>query len=323
MRNSRRGDVDPFIVMDVMQAARAAEAAGRRIVHMEVGQPGTPAPAGARAALAAAMEAGALGYTVALGLPALRARIAALYRDRHGIDAEPRAGDRHPGLVGRRSSWPSPRSSTPATGSGLGLPGYPSYRHILKALSLDPVGIATRAAGPLAAGRRGPAGRPRRADRRLAGQPLRHHAGPRRRSRALIDWAEATGAAFVSDEIYHGIDYGFRPVSALEITRRGLGDQLVLEVLVDDRLADRLDGGARARDPAGRAAGAEPVHLPAARKPGRGAGGDGLRAPNCRPTWRSMPQNRAADAGAVCRKSGSPASRRPTGRSTSMPMSRT
>ena len=78
MKASRRSEVDPFIVMDVMEAARAAEAAGRRIIHMEVGQPGTPAPAIARKALAAAMEAGPLGYTVALGRPDLRARIAQL-----------------------------------------------------------------------------------------------------------------------------------------------------------------------------------------------------------------------------------------------------
>ena len=69
MRTSSRGEVDPFIVMDVMEAARAEEARGRHVIHMEVGQPGTPAPAAARAALAAAMAAGPLGYTVALGLP--------------------------------------------------------------------------------------------------------------------------------------------------------------------------------------------------------------------------------------------------------------
>ena len=74
MKSSRRGTVDPFIVMDVMQAASAADAAGRHIIHMEVGQPGTGAPSGATAALARAMDQGALGYTVALGLPALRAR---------------------------------------------------------------------------------------------------------------------------------------------------------------------------------------------------------------------------------------------------------
>ena len=50
MKTSQRGQVDPFIVMDVMEAARKAEAAGRRIIHMEVGQPSTPAPAAARAA---------------------------------------------------------------------------------------------------------------------------------------------------------------------------------------------------------------------------------------------------------------------------------
>jgi aspartate/methionine/tyrosine aminotransferase len=81
--------VDPFIVMDVMEAARAAEAAGRHIIHMEVGQPSTPAPAIARNALARAMENDALGYTVALGLPALRAGIADLYRRWYGVNLDP------------------------------------------------------------------------------------------------------------------------------------------------------------------------------------------------------------------------------------------
>ena len=89
MRNSTRSGVDPFIVMDVMEAARKAEDAGRHIIHMEVGQPGTPAPEGARAALAAAMGEDAMGYTVALGLPALRARIARLYGEWYGVDLDP------------------------------------------------------------------------------------------------------------------------------------------------------------------------------------------------------------------------------------------
>ena len=79
MRSSTRSEVDPFIVMDVMEAARQAEAEGRHIIHMEVGQPGTGAPKAATSALAKAMEVGSLGYTVALGLPELRARIAQLY----------------------------------------------------------------------------------------------------------------------------------------------------------------------------------------------------------------------------------------------------
>ncbi|MGB0440622.1 MAG: aminotransferase class I/II-fold pyridoxal phosphate-dependent enzyme, partial [Paracoccaceae bacterium] len=89
MRNSRRGAVDPFIVMDVMEAAREAEDAGRDIIHMEVGQPGTPAPQAARKALEKAMRDQSLGYTVALGLPALRRGIADLYGRWYDVDLDP------------------------------------------------------------------------------------------------------------------------------------------------------------------------------------------------------------------------------------------
>ena len=88
MRQSRRGQVDPFIVMDVMEAARRAEASGRHIIHMEVGQPSTPAPAAALKALGQEL-AEPLGYTVALGLPALREGIAGLYRRWYGVDLDP------------------------------------------------------------------------------------------------------------------------------------------------------------------------------------------------------------------------------------------
>ena len=68
VKTSRRGDVDPFIVMDVMEAARQEELAGRSVIHMEVGQPGTPAPAQARDRLVAASD----GYAAALGRPYAR-----------------------------------------------------------------------------------------------------------------------------------------------------------------------------------------------------------------------------------------------------------
>ena len=143
MRLSRRSEVDPFIVMDVMEAAREAEAAGRHIIHMEVGQPGTPAPKGARAALAEAMERDALGYTVALGLPALREKIAQLYKTRHGLDLPPERV-----IVTAGSSGAFLLAFTALFEAGdrvaLGAPGYPSYRQILSALSLRPVDIETR-----------------------------------------------------------------------------------------------------------------------------------------------------------------------------------
>ena len=89
MKISRRSDVTSFIVMDIMEAARRAESAGRHIIHMEVGQPSTPAPAAARAAVAHALDRDALGYTVALGLPDLRAGIARLYHDWYEVTLNP------------------------------------------------------------------------------------------------------------------------------------------------------------------------------------------------------------------------------------------
>ncbi|HRM74540.1 MAG TPA: aminotransferase class I/II-fold pyridoxal phosphate-dependent enzyme, partial [Paracoccus sp. (in: a-proteobacteria)] len=142
MRTSQRGQVDPFIVMDVMEAARKAEAAGRRIIHMEVGQPATPAPRGARLALARALEQ-PLGYTVALGLPELRQGIAALYRRWYGIDLDPARVVVTPGSSG---AFILAFSALFDAGDrvALGEPGYPSYRQILRAMSLQPVGIPTR-----------------------------------------------------------------------------------------------------------------------------------------------------------------------------------
>src|SRR5574342_892340 len=89
LRPSRRSEVPPSIVMDVMQAAAEREAAGDKVIHMEVGQPGTRAPRAARERVASAIERETLGYTVALGLPALRGRIASHYRERYGLAVDP------------------------------------------------------------------------------------------------------------------------------------------------------------------------------------------------------------------------------------------
>lgn len=218
MRISSRGDVDPFIVMDVMEAARRAEADGRRIIHMEVGQPATPAPAAARSALAAAMEAGPLGYTVALGLPALRARIAGLYRAWYGVDLSP---DRVVVTGGSSAAFQLAFLSLFDAGDRVAIaePGYPSYRNILKALSLTPVGIPTEAAARF---------QPTPADiaalPELAGLLVASPANPtgsmldRAALAALIAAAQAEGTAFISDEIYHGLHYDARAVSALELS---------------------------------------------------------------------------------------------------------
>lgn len=216
MRISRRGQVDPFIVMDMVEQARQLEAAGQSIIHMEVGQPGTPAPAGARKALAAAMEGDALGYTVALGLPELRRGIADLYRRWYGVDLNP---DRV--VVTAGSSAAFLLSFTALFDAGdrvaLGEPGYPSYRQILRALSLEPVGLPASVANRL---------QPVPADLDgvdVAGLIVASPGNPsgtmldRDRLSALIHTAKARGINFISDEIYHGLHYGDRAVSALEI----------------------------------------------------------------------------------------------------------
>ncbi len=216
MRTSSRGEVDPFIVMDVMEAARAAEAAGASVVHMEVGQPGTPAPRAARDALVAAMEAGPLGYTVSLGLPALRARIAKLYADWYGVDLDPARV-----IVTGGSSAGFILAFTSLFDAGdrvaIGDPGYPSYRNILKSLSLEPVGVATRAEDRFQLTSRD-------LGDDLAGALIASPGNPtgtmlsRADIAALVDTASARGIALISDEIYHGIQYGERAVSALEVS---------------------------------------------------------------------------------------------------------
>lgn len=218
MRLSRRSEVDPFIVMDVMEAAAQAEAQGRHIIHMEVGQPGTPAPQGARDALAAAMDQGALGYTVALGLPALRERIAKHYKDWYSVDLDPA---RVVVTSGSSGAFILAFTALFEAGErvGLGAPGYPSYKQILSALDLAPVAISCASEN-----RFQPTPADLAATPDLAGLIVASPANPsgtmldRPALEALIHAALARDISFVSDEIYHGIAYETRAVSALEIT---------------------------------------------------------------------------------------------------------
>ena len=217
MDRSRRGQVDPFIVMDVVAQAARLEAAGRHIIHMEVGQPGTAAPVAARAALVQDMAQASHGYTVSLGLPALRQGIADLYRRWYGVDLDPARV-----VVTSGSSGAFLLAFTALFDAGdrvgMGEPGYPSYRQILRALSLEPVGIASRLENRL---------QPVPAD--LVGADLRglivaspgNPSGTMLSRNALSDligYADQNRISLVSDEIYHGLHYGDRAVSALEIS---------------------------------------------------------------------------------------------------------
>lgn len=222
MKISRRGAVDPFIVMDVMEAARAAEtptgAWPDGVIHMEVGQPGTGAPVLARETAASAVMGDALGYTVALGLPELRERISKLYRDWYGLDVPASrivvtAGSSAAFLLAFLAGFEAgDRIATVA-------PGYPSYRNILKALSLDVAELP----GAEAADWRATAALLTAAgdfDGALVASPS-NPTGSMLDRKALADIiavTQAKGATFISDEIYHGLHFGDRAVSALEVS---------------------------------------------------------------------------------------------------------
>jgi aspartate/methionine/tyrosine aminotransferase len=221
---SARSDVPPFIVMDVMAAAARLEAAGVHVVHMEVGQPAAPAPAPALAAARAALG-GRIAYTESLGIGPLRSRIARHYGERYGVGVDPA---RVIVTTGSSAGFMLAFLSLFEPGDRVALanPGYPPYRHILKALGCEPVLIETSAStrwaldpeALLAAHRAGP----------LAGVLVASPANPTGTMMTgealsrLIAAAEGAGIRFISDEIYHGLDYAFPAVTAAQLSERAV-----------------------------------------------------------------------------------------------------
>jgi aspartate/methionine/tyrosine aminotransferase len=221
---SKRSDVPPFIVMDVMAAAAALEAQGRSVVHMEVGQPARPAPATALRAAQAALGQ-RVGYTEALGIPSLRARIARHYADTYGLALDPArvvvtTGSSGGFILAFLAMF------EPGDRVALANPGYPPYRHILTALGCEPVLIETSAAtrwalspeALIAAHRKKP----------LQGLLVASPANPTgtmvdaQSLARLISVAEAEGIKVISDEIYHGLDYAFAAETAAKLSDRTL-----------------------------------------------------------------------------------------------------
>jgi aspartate/methionine/tyrosine aminotransferase len=218
---SARGDVPPFMVMDVMAAAARIEAAGGHVIHMEVGQPAMGAPKVAIAAAQAALQTGRIDYTSALGMPSLRARISRHYRDVYNCAVDP---DRIVVTTGSSGGFILAFLAMfePGDRVAVTVPGYPPYRHILKALGCEPVLIETHAdtrhalTGEmlLEAHRKTP----------LKGVLVASPANPtgtmmsREALTGLIAAADSAGIRFISDEIYHGLDYAFPAVTATELS---------------------------------------------------------------------------------------------------------
>jgi aspartate/methionine/tyrosine aminotransferase len=215
LKVSRRGQVPPFIVMDVMRAANQQAAEGGDVLHLEVGQPSTGAPAGVVAAARAALGE-TLGYTDALGLPALREAIAAHYRDSYGVALDPA---RVVVTTGSSGAFLLAFLAAFEAGDRVGLaaPGYPAYRNILTALGLVPVelqaGVEHRYQPTLEL--------LRAQGDTLDGLIIASPANPTgsmlapAELAALAQHCERSGIRLVSDEIYHGITYGFPTATAL------------------------------------------------------------------------------------------------------------
>src|SRR3954447_17354007 len=225
MRASARSDVPPFMVMDVMAAAARIEASGGHVIHMEVGQPSAPAPKAAISAAKAALEDARIDYTSALGITSLRARSAAHCRETYGcgVDAERiviTTGSSGAFILAFLSLF------EPGDRVAVTVPGYPPYRHILTALGCEPVLIETSGEtrhaltgeALLAAHRKAP----------LKGVLVGSPANPtgtmmsREALASLITAAESNGIRFISDEIYHGLDYAFPAVTAAELSPQAL-----------------------------------------------------------------------------------------------------
>ena len=217
MKKSNRSNIDSFIVMDVMEQARLEEEAGRNIVHMEVGQPSTPAPRRAIKDLSDLMHKEPLGYTVALGIPLLRKKISDLYLKWYGIELNP---DRVIVTSGSSGAFILAFTSLFDTGArvGLGAPGYPSYRQILKAMGLEPIVLETTSKEKFQVTSNSTFGS------ELDGLLIASPANPTgsmlnfNSLQSLINKCADNDISFISDEIYHGIEYQEKAVSALEIT---------------------------------------------------------------------------------------------------------
>ncbi|MSO85177.1 MAG: aminotransferase class I/II-fold pyridoxal phosphate-dependent enzyme [Rhodospirillales bacterium] len=216
LKSSKRGGVPPFIVMDVLRDANARAARGESVLHLEVGQPSTPAPRGVIEAARRALNQDRLGYTEAFGLPELRERIARHYRESHGR-AVPET--RIVACTGSSSGFVLAflAAFDPGDRVALAVPGYPAYRNILSALGIEPVLLEV---GPETRFHLSPEAL-ERAPGRLDGLIVASPANPtgamigRAEFGRLADYCRARGIRLISDEIYHGITYGEAAQTAL------------------------------------------------------------------------------------------------------------
>ncbi len=218
---SRRGEIDSFLAMDMLQAANRAEAKGTDVIHMEVGQPGSRAPRAVIEAAEQALRSDRIGYTEALGIPILRERISGHYKEAYGLDID---AERIVVTTGSSGGFLLAFLGLFDAGQTVALanPGYPAYRNIIASLDLKsafiPTGRESRWSPPV------DEVESLLAQESFDGILLASPANPTgtmlppEALRALIELCRTNGRWFISDEIYHGLTYDEPAASALQFS---------------------------------------------------------------------------------------------------------
>jgi aspartate/methionine/tyrosine aminotransferase len=206
----RVAEIQPFVVMDVLARAQALEAAGRRVIHMEIGEPDFTAAPRVVAAAARALREGRTAYTATLGLPALREAIAAHYGS---TLARPPSAERVAVTAGASGGLLLALALYVNPGDEMLVPdpGYPGYRHMVRAfegraraLKLSP---ATGFQPTLEMVRA--AWRPRTRGL-LLGSPANPTGTqiPAAELARIARFIASRGGVLIVDEIYQGLTYG-------------------------------------------------------------------------------------------------------------------
>lgn len=216
---ARAREIEPFRVMDILAQARALEAQGRDIVHMEIGEPDFPTPAPIIAAGIEALKAGYTHYTPALGLPQLRESIAAFYATRYGVSISPKRVVVTPGSSGALlltlAVLLNPDDEVLLTD-----PGYPCNRHFARFLEGRAVALPVTAATQYQPTAEMIAAHWSSCTRAAMVATPGNPTGTLltlEQLRPIHQAVLSRGGALVVDEIYHGLTYGKPAETALAL----------------------------------------------------------------------------------------------------------
>jgi len=204
---ARRAEISPFYVMEVMRAAEQREMAGGEVLHLEVGQPSTPAPKAVIEAAHRALDEDVLGYTVAYGIDPLRRRIAEHYTDWY---SKPVSAEHVVVTVGASNGCALAFLGCFDVGDRVAVPapGYPCYRTMLEASGVETVEVPVDAAS-----RFQPTPELLEACGPIDGLVVASPSNPTGtmlgddEMAALARWCDAHDVRLISDEVYHGITY--------------------------------------------------------------------------------------------------------------------